>query len=64
MNLSRIISNIVWWWRKDHPTLRKLPNWRRAADAELIAKRRGCTQAIHRAQQAKRKAVLDDLRRV
>lgn len=64
MNLSRIISNIVWWWRKGHPTLRKLPNWRRAADAELVARRRGCTQDIHRARKEKRKAVLDDLRRV
>ena len=64
MNLHRIISEIIWWWRKGHPTLRKLPSWRRAANAELVAKRRGCTQDIHRARKAKREAVLDDLRRV
>lgn len=64
MNLSRVIPEIIWWWRKRHPNLRKLPNWRRAADAELIARHRGCTQDIHRAREEMRKAVLDDLRRV
>ncbi|MFC3072397.1 hypothetical protein [Shinella pollutisoli] len=64
MTLSHIISDIMWWWRKSHPTLRKLPNWRRAADAYAIAKRRGCTQDIGRARKDMRKAVLDDLRRV
>lgn len=64
MNLSRIIPEIIWWWNSRHPRLRKLPNWRRAADAELIAKCRGCTQDVGRARKEMRKAVLDDLRRV
>lgn len=60
----RSLSDLFWWWSKKHPSLRKLPSWRRAADAELIAKHRGCTQDIHRAREEMRKAVLDDLRRV
>ena len=64
MTLARMISDIVWWWRKRHPALRRIPDWKRAADAYAVARRRGCTQAIGRAREAMRKAVLDDLRRV
>lgn len=62
MTFNRIISDIAWFWRKRHTSLRKLPGWRRAADAYAMAKRRGCTQEIGKARREMRQAVLDDLR--
>lgn len=64
MTFSRMISDALWWWRKRHPVLRQIPAWKRAADAEVIARKRGRTQDIGRARKAMRKAVLDELRRV
>ena len=60
----RIVSDIMWLFQKRHSGLNKLPAWRKASEALASAKRRGCTQDIHRARKAMRKAVLDDLRRV
>jgi hypothetical protein len=62
MKINRIISDALWWWRKRHPSIRKLPAWRRAADAYAAAKRRGCTQDIGKARKSMQQAVLDDLR--
>ena len=64
MSGPRIVSDILWVWRKRHCCLIKLPAWREAARHYAAAKRRGCTQDIHRARKDMRKAVLDDLRRV
>lgn len=61
---SRLYEKIMWVWRKNHSSLNKLPAWREAAQSYAAAKRRGCTQDIHRAKEAMKRAVLDDLRRV
>ena len=63
MTRNRLIYRIFSWWRKLHPSLRKLPEWKRAEQALSNATRRGCTQDIRRAKDAMKKAVHDDLRR-
>lgn len=60
----RIVSEIMWFWRKLHPPLSKNSAWRKAREAECNAIRRNCTKDIGRARQDMSKAVLDDLRRV
>lgn len=57
MTLSNWISEIVWYWNRLHNPMRKDAAWREADKAEKRAKAAGCTQAIHRARQAKRQAV-------
>lgn len=57
MNLSRIISDIMWFWRRKHPPMRSIPAWREAARAEANAARRGCTRDVGRARKAKRDAL-------
>ena len=63
MTLTRIVSEILWWWRVRHNPLSRTPGWRKAHAAEMAARRRGCTQAIGKARKDMRQAVLDDLRR-
>ena len=62
MTLSRIIADVVWFWQRRHSPLSSLPEWRKAREAEQIARRRGCTQAIGRARKAKYQAVHAALR--
>jgi hypothetical protein len=63
MTLSRIISDIAWWWRRKHPPLTRNAAWRKAHDAETIARRRNCTRDIGKARRAKRDAVMRELGR-
>ena len=62
MTLSRIISDIVWWWSCRKPRLAHDRTWSRADQLERDARRRGCTRYIKRARQAKREAVIAALR--
>lgn len=55
-----IIRHICAWWRHVHPdrTLeRAIPGYARAAQAERRARATGCTQELHRAREAKQRAV-------
>lgn len=61
MTLSRIISDIMWFWQRKHPPLKANRAWRQADDAERRAIKRGCTQAIHKARKAKRDAIRREL---
>lgn len=60
--MNRFISEILWWWRTKHNPMSRNHSWKRAREAERLARRRGSTRAIHRAREDMRKAVHDDLR--
>lgn len=60
--MNTFIREIIWWWQRRHSPMAALPEWRKAKEAEQIARRRGCTQAIGRARKAKRQAVHAALR--
>lgn len=59
--LSYIVREIIWWWEKRHNPLASLPSWKAAREAELRARRRGCTRAIGKARKDMGRAVLADL---
>ncbi len=60
--LDRMIADIAWYWRKTHPSLTRLPAWRKAHEAEQRARRRNCTKAIGQARKAKSAALHADMR--
>lgn len=62
--MNRWISAIARWWRAEHPPLARLPDWKRAQEAEKRAAARRNTQAVHRAREAKRAALHSNLRGV
>lgn len=63
MTLSRLVSEITWWWSRKHPPMSRIPEWKKLDEAEKRARRRGCTQDIGRASKGKRAAVTAALMR-
>jgi len=59
MTLKAHITRIREWWTRLHPSraLERIPDYRKAAEAERSAHRRGCTQDIGRARRAKQNAL-------
>lgn len=60
MTLARLIDRIARWWRAAHPKaspLSAIPGWKDADRREARARARRCTQAVHRAREAKRAAL-------
>ncbi len=54
--MNRFIREILRYWRKVHPPkplVAKLPAWQAADRAEKAARRRRCTQAVHKARERK-----------
>lgn len=62
MTLTRIIEEIMWWWKRTHPPVSSIPAWRKAQEAERRARRRNCTREIGKARAAKSRALHDDMR--
>lgn len=62
--MNRAIRSLISWWLRRHPPLARVPAWKQAQEAEKRAKARGCTQALHRAREAKRAAINANLRGV
>lgn len=59
MTLRAHITHIREWWTRLHPSraLERIPDYRKAAEAERRAHRRGCTREIGAARRAKQTAL-------